>query len=142
LTAAVDAYAAVDLGASSGRVMLGRVGPETLDLVEVNRFANRPVEVRGTLHWDVLELYRAVLKGVRIAGEQATRLTSIGVDSWAVDYGLLDAEGSLLGNPVHYRDGRMDGGRRPGTRLTPVGSVNDFPSSGLRSPTMVRIAAR
>ncbi|SCF07002.1 rhamnulokinase [Micromonospora coriariae] len=97
--------AAVDLGASSGRVMVGRVEPGRLELTEAHRFRNDPVRVAGTLHWDVLALYRGVLDGLRAAGPVA----SIGVDTWAVDYGLLDATGALLGNPVHYRDGRTEG---------------------------------
>jgi rhamnulokinase len=106
---AATAVAAVDLGASSGRVMVGRVAPDRVELVEVNRFANTPVRVGRTLHWDVLALYRGVLEGLRAAGREAGRLDSVGIDSWAVDYGLLDAGGALLGNPVHYRDGRTDG---------------------------------
>jgi rhamnulokinase len=98
-------YAAVDLGASSGRVMLARVGPDELSLHEVHRFPNEPVRVAGTLHWDVLGLYREVLTGLR----GADGAESVGIDSWAVDYGLLDTGGALLGNPVHYRDGRTDG---------------------------------
>jgi rhamnulokinase len=98
-------FAAVDLGASSGRVMLARVGEDELTLREAHRFANRPVRVAGTLHWDVLGLYREILDGLR-AVEGAD---SIGIDSWAVDYGLLDPSGALIGNPVHYRDGRADG---------------------------------
>ncbi|MEJ8281459.1 rhamnulokinase [Pseudonocardia spirodelae] len=97
-------FAAVDLGASSGRVMTARVGPGTLELTEAHRFANRPVRVRGTLHWDVLDLYRGVLDGLRAAGRTAGRLDGVGVDGWAVDVGLLDRDGALLGNPVHYRD--------------------------------------
>jgi rhamnulokinase len=105
--AGVRTVAAVDLGASSGRVMLGRVGPDTLVLEEANRFPNRPVRVGSTLHWDILGLYAGVLDGLRTAGDLAGGpLDSIGVDSWAVDYGLLDADGALLGNPVHYRDER------------------------------------
>ncbi|WP_226353270.1 MULTISPECIES: rhamnulokinase family protein [unclassified Pseudonocardia] len=96
--------AAVDLGASSGRVMTVRMGPGTLDLTEAHRFANRPVRVRGILHWDVLDLYRGVLDGLRAAGRAAGRLDGVGVDGWAVDVGLLDDDGTLLGNPVHYRD--------------------------------------
>ncbi|MFB4309249.1 rhamnulokinase family protein [Actinomadura sp. GTD37] len=99
-------FAAVDLGASSGRVMAGRVGPGVLELDEVRRFPNRPVRVNGTLHWDVLGLYGNVLDGLRAA---PSGLASVGIDSWAVDYGLLDADGALLGNPVHYRDARTDG---------------------------------
>jgi rhamnulokinase len=100
--------AAVDLGASSGRVMVARVGPERLDLNEAHRFANRPVRTAGRLHWDVLGLYAGVLDGLRAAGRDAGRLDGIGIDSWAVDYGLLDADGSLLGNPLHYRDARHE----------------------------------
>ena len=99
------AFAAVDLGASSGRVMVGRVGDGKVALEEVHRFANEPVRAAGTLHWDILSLYRGVLDGLAAAGP----VDSIGIDSWAVDYGLLDASGALLGNPVHYRDGRTDG---------------------------------
>jgi rhamnulokinase len=98
--------AAVDLGASSGRVMAARVGPGRLELHEVNRFVNRPVKVAGTLYWDVLALYGGVLDGLRAAGRDAGRLDGIGIDSWAVDVGLLDGDGVLLGNPVHYRDAR------------------------------------
>ncbi|MEU6998339.1 rhamnulokinase family protein [Nonomuraea sp. NPDC046570] len=98
-------FTAVDLGASSGRVMVAEVGPGTIDLTEAHRFANRPVRVGGTLHWDILGLYRGVLDGLRAAGPSA----SIGIDSWGVDYGLLDERGALLGNPVHHRDERTDG---------------------------------
>lgn len=98
-------FAAVDLGASSGRVMVGRAGPSTLELTAAHRFANEPVRAGGTLHWDILALYRGVLAGL----EKAGAVDSIGIDSWAVDYGLLDASGALLGNPIHYRDGRTDG---------------------------------
>ncbi|MGW4442153.1 rhamnulokinase [Streptomyces sp. NPDC004682] len=106
--AGTHAYAGVDLGASSGRVMVGRVGPGTLRLTEAHRFPNRPVRLPGALHWDVLALYAGVLDGLRAAG-RLTPLTSVGIDSWAVDHGLLDADGALLGNPVHYRDTRTEG---------------------------------
>jgi rhamnulokinase len=101
--------AAVDLGASSGRVMLGHAARDRLALAEVNRFPNGPVAVRGTLHWDILGLYRGILDGIRAAGRRAEHLDGIGIDSWAVDYGLLDESGALLGNPVHYRDARTTG---------------------------------
>jgi rhamnulokinase len=101
--------AAVDLGASSGRVYLARVGKGRLELTETHRFPNVPVRVAGTLRWDILGIYRGVLDGLRAAGREAGQLDSIGVDSWAIDYGLIDAAGELLGNPVHYRDSRTDG---------------------------------
>jgi rhamnulokinase len=100
--------AAVDLGASSGRVMAGRVGAGRLDLAEMHRFPNRPVRTSGTLRWDALGLYAGVLDGLRAAGRNHGRLDGLGIDSWAVDYGLLDADGALLGNPVHYRDARHE----------------------------------
>ncbi|MFG2944449.1 rhamnulokinase [Streptomyces adustus] len=107
---AVRSYAAVDLGASSGRVMVGRVGPDLLELSEAHRFPNRPVRVPEGLRWDILGLYAGVLEGLRAAGAgHGGRLDSVGIDSWAVDYGLLDADGALLGNPVHYRDARTEG---------------------------------
>ncbi len=100
--------AAVDLGASGGRVMVGQVGPSQLELHEAHRFPNAPVPVLATLHWDILRLYRDVLDGLRSAAREFG-LASIGIDSWGVDYGLLDESGALLGNPVHYRDARTDG---------------------------------
>ncbi|MBW8736315.1 MAG: rhamnulokinase [Streptomyces turgidiscabies] len=106
----MKSYAAVDLGASSGRVMVGRVGPDTLELAEAHRFVNRPVRVPEGLRWDVLALYAGVLDGLRAASaHRGGELDSVGIDSWAVDYGLLDADGALLGNPVHYRDARTEG---------------------------------
>ncbi|MEU8637180.1 rhamnulokinase family protein [Amycolatopsis sp. NPDC048633] len=97
--------AAVDLGASSGRVMAGTVGPSVLSVEEVRRFPNGGVRAGPVLYWDVLGLYRETLAGIREAGA----VDGIGIDSWAVDYGLLDERGALLGNPVHYRDPRTDG---------------------------------
>jgi rhamnulokinase len=104
-----DSYAAVDLGASGGRVMVGRVGPSRLELTEAHRFPNVPVRLPDGLHWDVLRLYRDVLDGLRAAAAASDRIVSVAVDSWGVDYGLLDASGALVGNPYHYRDGRTDG---------------------------------
>ncbi len=100
--------AAADLGASSGRVMTGRTGPGLLELREVHRFPNTPVRAGGTLYWDILGLYREVTEGLAAAAAGA-ELASVGIDSWGVDYGLLDSGGALLGNPVHYRDARTDG---------------------------------
>ena len=86
--------------------MVARVGPGLLELTEAHRFPNRPVQVGDTLHWDVLALYAGVLDGLRAAGRDGRRLDGVGIDSWAVDHGLLDADGALLGNPGHYRDAR------------------------------------
>ncbi|WP_405667661.1 rhamnulokinase [Streptomyces sp. NBC_01166] len=98
-------FAAVDLGATSGRVITGRVGPDELELTEAHRFANTPVRLPDGLHWDVLALYQGMLDGLRAAARSGP-VASVGVDTWAVDYGLLDSDGSLLGLPFHYRDAR------------------------------------
>jgi sugar (pentulose or hexulose) kinase len=104
--------AAVDLGASGGRVMAGRAGDGRLELTEVHRFGNVPVTVRGTLYWDILRLFDDVRHGLRLIGESFNP-AGAGIDSWAVDYGLLDQTGALIGNPVHYRDKRTDSVRAP-----------------------------
>jgi rhamnulokinase len=103
------AVAAVDLGAESGRVMLAEVAADRLAVTEVHRFPNGPVRVHETLHWDILRLYEQTVAGLRATVDRVPRLDSVGIDSWAVDYGLIDASGALLGNPVHYRDARTAG---------------------------------
>lgn len=105
------AFAAVDLGATSGRVMIGRVTPDRVDLELVRRFPNGPVERADGLHWDIGALYENVLDGLAEAVRRAPEIESIGIDSWAVDYGLL-RDGELLGEPFHYRDARTDRGVR------------------------------
>src|SRR5579884_2287946 len=101
--------AAVDLGASSGRVLLARFDGQTLDLQEVHRFPNRAVLLRGHRFWNMLSLWDETLIGLRKARQLAGTLDSIGVDTWGVDYGLVDASGFLLGQPFQYRDRRTDG---------------------------------
>lgn len=98
---------AIDLGAESGRVMAVAYTGSTLQVDEMNRFPNTPVFVRGTLHWDMLRLWRDIQDG--IAKGRALKPASIGVDAWGVDFALLDRMGALLGNPVHYRDPRTAG---------------------------------
>ncbi len=101
---------AFDLGAESGRAVLGHLDGERLRLEEVHRFGNGPVPLLGSLHWDVLRLWAEVMAGLRAAAAQAGRaLASVGVDTWGVDFALLAGDGSLLGNPYHYRDRRTDG---------------------------------
>ncbi|MFB2580021.1 rhamnulokinase family protein [Herbiconiux sp. P15] len=99
------AVAAVDLGATSGRVMLGYVGPDELRLVPVARFPNTPVRTVDGLHWNILELYRSITAGLTSAVREEPGLRSIGIDSWAVDYALLAGD-RMLGTPFHYRDER------------------------------------
>ncbi len=106
----MTSVAAVDLGAASGRVIVGRVGRDRIDLHEVHRFANDPVSLPDGLHWDLPRLYHDVLGGLRSARELADPVASIAIDSWAIDFGLFDADGSLIGNPYHYRDERHGSG--------------------------------
>jgi len=96
---------AVDLGASNGRVIVGHVGRDRLDLEDVHRFPNDPVRLPDGLRWDALRLFHEIVEGLRRAGRTAPDLASVGIDSWAIDYGLLDASGALLYQPYHYRDG-------------------------------------
>jgi rhamnulokinase len=112
--------------------MAGRVGPGLLELAAAHRFANVPVSVLGTLHWDILRLYAGVLDGLRAAARDF-ELASLGIDSWGVDYGLLDADGALIANPVHYRDARTEGisglvlGRVPAAELYAVTGIQQLP---------------
>ncbi len=101
-------YAAIDLGAESGRVVVGAFDGSRLTLEEAHRFPNVPASVGGTLHWDVLRLWGDISAGLRKAGAAGT-LASCAVDTWGVDFALLDARGRLLANPVHYRDTRTAG---------------------------------
>lgn len=106
---AAGSVAAVDLGATSGRVMHARVGANVLELTEAARFPNTPVRLwegdRAALHWDAAGLFGRILDGLATVARTTPDLASIGVDTWAVDYGLLGA-GRLLGEPYHYRDER------------------------------------
>ncbi len=95
---------AVDLGASNGRVVVGALDDQTIRLQEVHRFANDPVHVGQRLYWDILRLLHEVKQGVSRAHRAFPAIASMGIDAWAVDFGLLDANGELLANPVHYRD--------------------------------------
>lgn len=108
-------YLALDLGASGGRAIIGRFDGERLALEEAHRFANGPVTLPSafgpSLHWNTVGLFEHVKQGlaraVQVCG--AAGLVSLGIDTWGVDFGLLDAQGELLGLPYHYRDSRTDG---------------------------------
>jgi rhamnulokinase len=102
----MSSYVAVDLGAESARVMVGTLVDGRVELEQVHRVANGPVELPDGLHWDLLHVYAGVLDGLAAAGRP---LRGVGIDAWGVDYGLLDAHGSLLGLPYHYRDPRTTG---------------------------------
>lgn len=118
----VRAVAAVDLGATSGRVMIGRVGDGVLDLELVSRFPNGPVEREDGLHWDFAALHEHILDGLAEAIRREPAIESIGIDSWAVDYGLL-RDGELLAEPFHYRDERTTRGVREVHDLIPFADL-------------------
>ena len=100
---------AFDFGASSGRAILGEFDGSRLSLSELHRFSNDPVEINGTLYWDVLRLFFELKQGLLESKKQGhDDIASIGIDTWGVDFGLLDKQGRLLSNPVHYRDGRTE----------------------------------
>ncbi|OME71386.1 rhamnulokinase [Paenibacillus odorifer] len=99
---------AIDLGASSGRVMLGIYDGDKLQMEEIHRFENTPVQVNGHLYWDTLRLFHEMKQGVQKAFRQHGELTSLSVDTWGVDYGFIDKKGMMLYSPHHYRDRRME----------------------------------
>ncbi|WP_202077824.1 rhamnulokinase [Caldalkalibacillus salinus] len=100
---------AFDLGASSGRALIGEIQGDQLVIEEIHRFSNDPVQVGNRLHWDILRLYHEIKQGIVKAKWRGEELDSIAIDSWAVDFGLLDASGELLCNPYHYRDHHTNG---------------------------------
>ncbi len=105
----MDAYLAVDFGAGSGRVIAGSIRQSTLILEEVHRFPNRHIRLGKHLYWDFLSLFEEMKNGIRQAVLKGYSIKSIGIDTWGVDFGLIDKNGNLLGNPVCYRDERTEG---------------------------------
>jgi len=102
-------FLALDLGAESGRAMLAQLAGGRLELNELHRFANTPVQLPNGLYWDTLRLFHEICEGIRIASKAAGELHGIAVDTWGVDFALLGERGELLDNPRHYRDPRTDG---------------------------------
>ena len=99
---------AIDLGAESGRVVAARYDGQRLTCEEIHRFPNGPVSVRGALHWDALRLWQEMQTGIARAARGGP-IDAIGLDTWGVDFALLDRDGALLANPAHYRDARTQG---------------------------------
>jgi rhamnulokinase len=102
-------YLAYDLGASSGRAVIGRFDGERIALEEVHRFENNGIPIGANYYWDILRLYEEMRIGLRKAVQSAKTLNGLGFDTWGVDFGLLDAQDELLGNPRCYRDARTQG---------------------------------
>lgn len=99
---------AFDFGASGGRAMCGTFDGDKISIEELHRFSNDPVILNGTMYWDVLRLFFEIKQGL-IKAKKCGKIESIGIDTWGVDFGLIDEEGRLLENPVHYRDARTEG---------------------------------
>ena len=124
-------YIAVDLGAESGRVMLGTVSADKLSLREVHRFLNGPIEEDGSLRWDFNRLFSEVKTGLAKAISKSNgEVAGIAVDSWGVDFGLLDEQGELIENPYHYRDSRTNGMMEKAFELMPKRAI--YENSGLQ----------
>lgn len=124
-------YLAVDLGAESGRVMAGIWNGKSLALREIHRFPNVPVQLAGTLRWDVLRLWGEIQHGLGLAAREfGKKIVSVGADTWGVDYVLLNRQGELLGQPYHYRDARTNGRVETAFKTVPRSEI--FGQTGLQ----------
>lgn len=150
-------YLAVDLGAESGRVILGTLAAGRIALEEIRRFPNQPVQLPTGLYWDSFRLFHEIVEGLTIAGrERQLRAAGIGVDTWGVDFGLVAADGGLIDCPHHYRDPRTNGVperlfetvsrwdvfARTGIQIMPINSLYQLYSMKLGGSAALRDAAR
>jgi rhamnulokinase len=124
-------FLALDLGAESGRAMLGQFDGERLQLSQVYRFPNDPVRLPKGLHWDALRLWSEIKQGLALAAQECGgALAGTGLDTWGVDFGLLDRDGALVSNPYHYRDSRTDGMLDEAFRRVPRAEI--FEQTGIQ----------
>jgi rhamnulokinase len=124
-------YLAIDLGAESGRTIVGSLDDDRLTLTETHRFANEPVRLPDGLHWDVLRLWFEIKTGIGLSSTKfKKKLDSMGLDTWGVDFALLDEQGALLSNPFHYRDERTDGMLEEAFRRMPAADI--FANTGIQ----------
>lgn len=121
-------YLALDLGAESGRVIVGTIAAGSMSLTETHRFTNRPLKLPNGIHWDIQELWHEIKSG--LASSTRYPLESIGLDTWGVDFALLDANGDLLDPPYHYRDTRTDGMLEEAFRRVPREQI--FAQTGIQ----------
>lgn len=128
--AETEAFLAFDLGATSGRAVMGRFDGNSIKTEEVHRFPNGPVELRGRLFWDILGLFREVRTGLGLAARADSPPVAAGIDTWGVDFGLLDEDGELIGNPYCYRDPGVEGMMDATFRKVPRAEV--FQRTGLQ----------
>ena len=117
-------FLAFDLGAESGRAILGGFDGERLALQDIHRFPNTPARLPSGQHWDILRLWNEIKQGIGLANQQTNgHLAGMGLDTWGVDFGLLDRSGALIGNPYHYRDRRTDGMMEEAFRRVPRAEI-------------------
>lgn len=122
---------AIDLGASSGRGIVGAFDGEKLSLRENHRFSNDPVNLNGRLYWDILRIFYEIKLSIQKTVLDGDRISSIGIDTWGVDYGLLDRDGRLLSNPVHYRDLRTQNAPELVSRTVPADEL--YETAGIQT---------
>src|SRR5512139_1028468 len=123
-------YLAVDLGAESGRTILGALDGDRLTLTETHRFPNGRVRINDGIHWDVLRLWNEIKSGIAATVKRDTKLDGVGLDTWGVDFALLDRNHSLLSNPFHYRDARTDSILDPAFQCMPRSEI--FSHTGIQ----------
>ena len=123
-------FFAVDLGATSGRTILGTFIEGGLNLEEINRFPNHLIEVGGHFYWDIYALYRHIIDGLKLVTHRGESIASIGIDTWGVDYALLDKDGNIIGNPINYRDDRTIGVIDEVGKIVPLKEI--YASTGIQ----------
>lgn len=123
-------HLAIDLGASSGRVIAGVLRDSRLTLEPIHRFANDPVRVQDSLQWDAVGLWREILEGLRLAANHYEQIASVGVDTWGVDYVLLNGKDQFAGPVISYRDGRTQGMLERAFQIVPRAEI--FAATGLQ----------
>jgi rhamnulokinase len=123
-------FFAVDLGATSGRTILGIIRKESIELKEINRFPNKIIEANDHFYWDILSLYQYILEGLKIVADQGIAIKSIGIDTWGVDFVCFDKNGEILGNPYSYRDPHTDGAQEDFFKQVPRDQV--YKSTGIQ----------
>ncbi|MDB5106599.1 MAG: rhaB [Fibrobacteres bacterium] len=123
-------YLAIDLGAESGRVMLGSLDQGKLTVEEIHRFANVPVTIQGTLRWDLLNLFSEAKEGLRKAASRGAPISGISTDAWGVDYVLFKEKESMVTNAYHYRDSRTDGAMEKAFAKVPADRI--FAETGIQ----------
>lgn len=121
---------AFDFGASSGRLILGKFQNEKIEIEEIHRFANEPVRIGKRFYWDTFRLYHELKTGLKKVAAMNIPVTSMAIDTWGVDYGLVDKDGNLIGNPINYRDDRTENAQSEVDKIVPLSEV--YNSTGIQ----------